>query len=76
VTPNHTNAAASMVSSGYAARAGSEKRSPAVMSTARPTGMTAATVGRQRGSFLARAGAMPALTTTATTAMACPASSA
>ena len=44
-----------MLSSGYAVLAGSEKRSPAVMSTARPTGTTAAIVGCPRGSFLARA---------------------
>ena len=92
LTANHTSAAATMLSSGYATLAGSGKRCPAVMSTARAAGTTAVSAGPEPSagpesraepesragpeSRPARTAARPAITTATTTATTCTTSSA
>src|SRR5690349_3168737 len=92
LTANHTSAAATMLSSGYATLAGSGKRCPAVMRTARAAGTITVSAGpRSRsepasgaepaftaglGSRPARAMARPAITTATATATTCTTASA
>jgi len=75
LAPNQTSAAANVLTSGYAALAGSGKRNPAVSSTAAPTETTAAIADRHAGSRLARTAARATLATAARTATACTAPS-
>src|SRR5689334_4870741 len=92
LTANHTSTAATMLSSGYATLAGSGKRCPAVMRTARAARAIAVSAGpRSRaepapraepesraepGSRPARTAARPAITTATATATTCTTSSA
>ena len=76
VAPNHTSAAASRLTSGYADRSGQVTRSPTVRTTASPTEAIPVSADRHRGSFLACAAAMAAAATAVMIATACTAFSA